>query len=138
MKKLRKIQDKESKITSEDIENCTDEKELLSMKATIEMNMVDIKGKIDTAQGRAASNGVFSDPDWWARANSYKRVLGFLHQRIAFRQRELKELISEKSVGSFFMKAAKNELDPSLYERLLATAHELKKEANEFSNAEKE
>lgn len=129
MKKLKTFRDRESNITSDDIEKCATEEELQKLKTTIEANLVNVKQQIDKASGEAIADGNYADPDWWARVNACKRVLGYLHQRILVKQREFKfnkKDARENDIDRLFKEAAKEILPPDMFYKILSAAHEMK------------
>lgn len=122
----QKIKDLNSRLTSEDIEACKDPAVLQEWKIYLESSIADANVKINTAKGVAASKGDFMDPEKYQRLISYKKVLGFLHQRILFQQRLLKE--ENKMIEHFpriFMQTAKAILSEEEYEKIRTKAQEL-------------
>ena len=123
MKKLKSVKDNNSKISSDDIENCPDEKTLQKYKDTIEGSLIEVKQQLDAAIGKAAADGTYSDPIWYAKATSAKRVLGFLHQRILVKEREFK-YNKIYSIEKHFMDCAREVLDSSQFLHIFDLAKE--------------
>jgi hypothetical protein len=81
-----------------------------------------IKTQLEHAKAKRYSQGEWSDPDWWARANaalrhmarqsqSYQLTLGELNRR---RRAKLHE-ISDRDDGRMFISCAKEALSPERY-----------------------
>jgi hypothetical protein len=128
----RNFKDPQTRINSEDIDDCESIDELREWKMNLEGAMVDADLRINTAKGNAASNGDFMEPEKYNKLLSYRRVLGFLHQKIIFRERYFKSLKPEKkdndSFPRIFMQCAKVILSKSVYEHILEKTKELSPE----------
>jgi hypothetical protein len=125
--KRRIHKDKESQITSDDIDNCPNLDKLIELKTTIEGNLVTVKGQLDLAAGKLAKSGEYSDPEWWVKANGYKRILGYLHQRCLMKQRffnaQNKEVKDAQDLQTAFMDCAKEHLPTDQFYLILSYAH---------------
>lgn len=122
----KKIKDPNSLLNSEDIEQCKDINVLLEWKVYLESSMAEADVRINTAKGVAASKGEFMEPAKYQSLMSYRKTLGFLHQRITFQQRLLKE--ENKMIDHFpriFMQTAKSMLAEDEYEKIHNKAMEL-------------
>lgn len=124
----KNLKDPNSKLTSEDIENCHDIKVLFEWKMYIGSQIADADLQINAAKGKAASKGEYLDPEKYSKLLSYRRVMGFLHQRIQFQERLLKEETKEAPVEDhfpkIFMQCAKNILSEKKYESIIKKALE--------------
>lgn len=126
----KKFRDPESRINSDDIDACDDSAQLIAWKMNIEAGMVEADNKISAAKGRVASSGEYMDPDKFAALTSYRRVIGYLHQKIMFRERLLKSRQAEirgdqDAFPRIFMQCAKVLLSAEDYARILTKAREL-------------
>jgi hypothetical protein len=88
--KERTFEDKKSRITSEMIDGSNSQQELLDWKLIIESNAVAAQMLIDEMRGEHARTGVFADIKKWTGTNGYRRVLGFLSQKIQHKLRQIK------------------------------------------------
>lgn len=108
--KVKNFRDNESRLTAEDIDECNDMTQILKWKHDIDGKIVEVQIKIDTARGKVYSDGEYSKPDWWANINGYRRVLGFLSQKLQFKIRELKnedKLKQGRTIEGAFVDAAR-------------------------------
>lgn len=126
--KEREFTDNESGITSDRINQCTDVNELLNWKMIIESNIVSSQMKIDTIRGEQAKTGVYADPKVWTGINGYRRVLGFLSQKIQHRLRELhySNKPKERTLEEWFCVEAKRILPEITYSEIRVAAKKLK------------
>lgn len=119
--KKRDFVDQSTKISVKIIEECNDITELLSYKIEIDGSSASAQMQIDTAKSKIHSDGEYSDPEWWAKVNGYKRMLGFLSQKIQFRIRELNQ---EKtySIQHLFMDVAREMLSHEQFHEIFQQA----------------
>ena len=120
----RKFKDSDSKITSEDIEKCTDLDTLFHWKTTIDGNIAGAELQIGKAKGELAAEGKYMDPEKYHSLIGYRRVLGFLSQKIQFRQRQLRS--EKKGFPEIFMSCAEKMLPREDFERIKDAAWEIK------------
>lgn len=66
--------------------------ELLEEKVQLDADIAAIRTQLDKARVRRRTEGIYSDPDWWRRANDALRWKGVRSQEI---QRELSGLRSD-------------------------------------------
>lgn len=126
--KKRDFVDEASKISVKTIEACNDINELLNHKAEIDGSIASAQMQIDAAKGKIYSTGEYSDPDWWARVNGYKRMLGFLSQKIQVRIREVKESQKKVAIEPIFMDVARQLLSFELFSEILHRAKQIQNE----------
>lgn len=120
--------DENSKISSLQIEQCNDVKTLVEWKMTIDSNIATTQITIDKAKANVYKNGEYSDGDWWARVNGYKRMLGFLSQKIQYRLRELRDARKTPriSLDTIFVDLAKEMLEPDVFQKILGKAQQVR------------
>lgn len=120
----RRFKDPNSLISTEDIDACTSLDTLVNWKTTIDGNIADADMQIGIAKGKSASEGVFMDPEKYQKLIGYRKILGFLSQKIQFRQRELKH--NNKGVSDIFMDCARTMLAKDIFDRIFKMAIEIK------------
>ncbi len=122
----KKIKDPNSQLNSEDIEQCKDPAQISEWKIYIESSMAAADLRINTAKGIAASKGDFMEPAKYNGLLSYRKALGFLHQKIIFQQRILKS--ENKMADHFpriFTQVAKSMLPQDEYDKIYNKALEI-------------
>jgi len=106
--------------------------ELLTLLQELAQEMDSIRAQIDDAKAEAAANGVYSDRDWFRRANVALRARGRFHQRIQMRLSSLRraeraenarQTVEHTPLETHFMRAAKEVLPRETYERIMQLAH---------------
>lgn len=127
----RDFTDQSSKISVKIIEECNDVNELLKYKVEIDGSSTSAQMQIDAAKGKMHSDGEYADPDWWAKVNGYKRMLGFLSQKIQLRIREVKEaqkLEASLKIEPIFMDVARQVLPYEQFNEILQRAKNVQAE----------
>lgn len=91
----------------------------------LDEDMNSIRTQIDHARARRFKEGIFADPDWWARANSALRHKGRRRQELQNqlgemnrRQRAENKINSDRDDGRAFVRAAKALLTGEMYARI--------------------
>lgn len=99
--------------------------QLLDMKMEIDSALDDIKNQLDRAKANA-QQGIMAEPDWFARINGAKRILGRKSQRIQMELSKRKEQArrDHKSYQAAFIAVAKRILSADLYTRIETEARE--------------
>jgi|ERR1700722_1279707 len=113
--------DVQSRITSEMIDNATDETVLLKYKMVIDANSAETKQKIDEAKAVVAMGGAHMEIKKYTGLIGYKTVLGHLSQRIQYKIRELKHNKKKQTESSYefiFVGIAKSVLPPEMFEKI--------------------
>lgn len=127
----RVFKDPQSKLTSEDIDNCVDIPTAKEYLIALGGNILDADMQIGNAKGKAASDGEYMDTKKYQNLLSYRKVLGFLHQKTIFRIRELNDATSSvehptRTLGNIFMDLARKELPAEEFNNILSKALQIK------------
>jgi predicted HNH restriction endonuclease len=108
--------------------------ELLQEKIVVDDALSRVKGQLEDARRRAATDGEYSDRDWYSRARGAVRMFGTRSQKIQARLAQLKR---EQKQGNFersnaqsdrfkhvFMRLVRERLGDAQYLELCALARE--------------
>lgn len=119
----REFTDDSSKISTKTIEACNDLHELMQYNIEINGSITSVQMQLDAAKGKLYSDGEYANPEWWAKKNGYRKMLGFLSQKIQHRIREVKAAKNAASpIGPIFMDMARKILSSDQFNEILDLA----------------
>ncbi len=97
--------------------------DLIMWKDRIEGELDKVKARIDAAKAARISSGEFADPQWYARINAVRRILGRATQLV---QTELSSRRKSRraTFSDMFITIAKRRLDPAVFEEIAEEARE--------------
>lgn len=101
----------------------TTKEALLELRLEIQGDIDRINGQLADARRAAASDGDYSDADWYRRAETALRHKGRLMQRIQLELTRLRGKQSNK-LESAFIEAARELLLPDVFQNIMDAAHE--------------
>lgn len=108
------------------------DRELNELYVQVAEDIAKIKMQLGFAKSEAASAGKYSDPLWFRNASHALRMRGIEHQKIQMeRSRRKKSRASTprvKGVSDYFVDICRATLEPELFEEILFTAKEFKRE----------
>ena len=117
-------------ITHNDIQydlRTMDRQGLLLLKTELQETFDRIKGQLDQARSEQAAYGLYSDPDWYRKAQAAKRFTGSDMQKVQFVLSQRKKQEREKRANDLpnvFMDAAREMLPRELFYEVLTCARE--------------
>lgn len=98
--------------------------QLQDLRGKIEDRLDRVKGQISKAKADLHITGEYSDPDWFQRAETAKRIMGRQLQKIQPRQGELKrQRSSSASFEKTFFEVCQTNLPPEVFLDLKAKAN---------------
>lgn len=90
----------------------------------VELAMVNVKGKLDSAKAQRQQGGDF-DPSWFARTQTYARHRGREHQQILRQLADVNaelRFIDQQTLEHLFLQICRQHLPPNTFNELHALA----------------
>lgn len=78
-------------ISTKDVLSCKDRAQLKSWKADMEIHIAEVEAQLSKARVTQISTGEYSDPDWYSRTTTYKRLQSGLKAQIDAQLSALKQ-----------------------------------------------
>lgn len=98
--------------------------ELTDLLDELTITIQDIKLQISMAKNKVHQTGEYADSQWWYDVHKAKIVVGSHIKRIERRLGKLKEERRARSLGEFFIQAAKFHLKSDSFKMLMDDARE--------------
>lgn len=104
------------------------EQELLDLKSDIDLDITTIRIQLSDAKAKVVTDGSYSDPEWWRKANAALKIKGRQSQQIQNElslMRRKKQEIKAQQFERRFIDIAKKELSEEVFQKILNQAREI-------------
>lgn len=124
------IRNKYLNITNEDVQKQTDLNTLNQWLLDIDENIVTMDITINRAKSKAFQQQIFSDPKWFERITTARRLQGLLKNQILNRIREIK--LNDKDLNQYIIQVVSKFFVEEEWSEIIKLAKQLNDKKNEL------